>query len=83
MIGLGDKVFLKACRVGIPGVVIRSGRKLTVYWNDLDHWSKHHPDSLMLAEVAGDSSGGIVLNPPKELPATLAALLEQADEGGL
>ncbi len=53
MIQPGDKVFLRACRTGEPGTVIRQERgKLTVYWRDMDYWSKHHPESLEIA-VAG------------------------------
>ncbi len=52
MIRLGDKVRLRACHdSGQPGTVIRFERgKLVVFWRDLDYWSKHHPDSLELAE---------------------------------
>jgi hypothetical protein len=48
----------------------------------LDYIARHSPDSLMLAE---DSPGGSETVPPTNtgLPATLAALLEQVDEGGL
>ncbi len=54
MIGLGDKVRLRACRAGEPGTVIRAERgKFTVYWRDLDYWSKHRPDSLELAQPEG------------------------------
>jgi hypothetical protein len=49
MIQPGDKVFLRACRTGEPGTVIRQERgKLTVYWRDMDYWSRHRPESLEL-----------------------------------
>ena len=52
-ITLGSKVRLKACHdSGQPGTVIRESRgRLTVYWADLDFWSRHHPESLELAEA--------------------------------
>ena len=47
MISPGDKVFLRACRAGEPGTVIRQERgKLTVYWPDMDFWNKHRPEAL-------------------------------------
>jgi hypothetical protein len=50
MIAPGDKVYLRACQVGQPGTVIRTERgKLTVYWGDMDFWSRHKPDSLIAA----------------------------------
>jgi hypothetical protein len=51
MLKLGDRVRLKACHdSGEPGTVIRFERgKLTVYWPDMDHWSRHPPDSLELS----------------------------------
>lgn len=49
----GAKVFLRACRAGEPGTVIREQRgKLTVYWPDLDFWSKHTEEALETAEPA-------------------------------
>ena len=49
MIGLGGRVFLKACRVGEPGTVLRiERRKVVVYWPDMDYFSRHHPESLEL-----------------------------------
>jgi hypothetical protein len=53
MIGLGDKVRLRACHdSGQPGTVIRFERgKLTVYWGDMDYWSKHRPEALELVEA--------------------------------
>jgi hypothetical protein len=57
MIQLGDKVFLKACRFGLPGTVIRRDHgKFTVFWPDMDHWSRHKPEALELAETAEDKS---------------------------
>ena len=56
--------------------------KFVIYWPDMDYFSRHSPDSLMLA---GDSIGpnGMAAPINTGLPATLAALLEQVDEGGL
>jgi len=54
MIELGDKVLLRACRFGEPGVVIRRDHgKLTVFWPDMDHWSRHKPEALELVETTG------------------------------
>ena len=52
MITLGSKVKLKACHdAGAPGTVIRAERgRLVVFWEDMDFWSRHPPDSLELAE---------------------------------
>jgi hypothetical protein len=56
MIAPGNKVYLKACRAGKPGTVIRELRgKLTVYWADLDFWSKHRPESLELAPTPAET----------------------------
>jgi hypothetical protein len=50
VIALGCRGHLKACRTGEPGTVIREERgKLTIYWADLDFWSRHQPESLDLA----------------------------------
>jgi len=51
-ITLGAKVRLRACRAGEPGTVIRAERgKLTVFWPDMDFWSRHSAASLELAEL--------------------------------
>jgi hypothetical protein len=52
-IAIGAKVFLKGGReCGKPGTVIRDERgRLVVFWEDMDFWSRHRPDSLELAEV--------------------------------
>jgi len=51
-ITVGSRVYLRACRAGEPGVVIKAGSgKFTVYWRDLDYWSRHRPESLELVEV--------------------------------
>ena len=52
MIQLGDKVKLRACHdSGQPGTVIRASRgRLTIYWSDMDYWSRHPPEALELAE---------------------------------
>jgi hypothetical protein len=54
MIEPGDKVFLRACGAGEPGTVIRQERaKLTVYWADLEYWSKHLPEALEIVARPG------------------------------
>lgn len=51
---VGAQVFLRACRAGEPGTVIREERgKYVVYWRDMDFWSRHKAESL---EVAGAKS---------------------------
>ena len=52
-IAIGAKVFLKGGRgCGKPGTVIREERgRLVIFWEDMDFWSRHRPDSLELAEV--------------------------------
>jgi hypothetical protein len=81
---VGDSVWLRGCvGAGQPGRVLRhEGRKEVCYWPDLDFLSRHVPASLMLA---GDAVSGPIALPPTNtgLPAPLAALLEQVDEGGL
>jgi hypothetical protein len=50
-IAAGDKVYLKACRAGEPGIVIRRERsKLVVNWSDLGCSSRHKPEALELAK---------------------------------
>lgn len=57
MISPGNKVYLKACHAGEPGTVIRFERgKCTVYWADMDYWSKHRPEALELAPESGSSA---------------------------
>ena len=47
---VGTKVFLRGCQYGAPGTVIRQERtRAVVYWHDLDHTSRHRPDSLIEA----------------------------------
>ena len=51
MIQLGDKVFLRGAKFGAPGTAIRFDHgKLTVYWHDMDFFSRHRPETLELAE---------------------------------
>ena len=55
---VGEAVFLKGARFGLPGRVLRNERgKVVVYWGDLDHLSRHRPITLMLAEVKGACNG--------------------------
>jgi hypothetical protein len=47
---LGSRVFLRACRADASGTVIRFERgRFTVYWPDMDFWSKHQPEALGIA----------------------------------
>ena len=47
MIPVGSKVFLKACRYGEPGTVIRRERtRLVVLWPDMDYIARHPEQSL-------------------------------------
>jgi hypothetical protein len=83
---VGQHVFLKGAQYcGQPGRVLRIEQgKLAVLWADLgpSYIGRHRPDSLMLASDA--PTGSIVLPVGNNgLPATLAELLEQVDEGGL
>lgn len=48
--GVGSKVHLRGARFGQPGTVVKLGKRLTVYWGDLDFLSKHQPASLALVE---------------------------------
>jgi hypothetical protein len=49
-VALGSKVYLRACRAGEPGTVIRFERgRFTVYWRDMDFWSRHVPEALEIA----------------------------------
>lgn len=52
MLKLGDSVYLKACRgVGKPGKLIRFERgRFTVFWADMDFWSRHPEAALELAD---------------------------------
>jgi hypothetical protein len=53
MIELGAKVYLRACHAGLPGMVIRRDHgKFTVFWPDMNYWSRHRPESLELAMPA-------------------------------
>lgn len=61
MIGPGDKVFLRACRTGEPGMVIRQERrKVVVYWADMDYWSRHPVASLELASAGVLADGDAI-----------------------
>jgi len=55
---VGSKVYLRGARFGQPGTVVKLGKRLTVYWHDLDFLSKHSPASLVNAEIE-------VVSPPK------------------
>jgi hypothetical protein len=51
-ITVGSRVYLRGARgCGAAGVVIREEQKrMVVYWEDLDFWSRHRPESLELAK---------------------------------
>jgi hypothetical protein len=54
----GERIYLRAARFGQPGTVIRQQRgKLTVYWPDMDFWSRHRPEALEQAEGATTEAG--------------------------
>lgn len=55
-IPLGSRVWLRACgSAGEPGTVVREERgRLVVYWRDLDFWSRHRPETLIVAEESGE-----------------------------
>jgi hypothetical protein len=49
---VGDRVYLRGCRVGLPGRVLRQERgKLAVLWADLgpSYIGRHSAESLILA----------------------------------
>lgn len=53
-IDVGSRVFLRGARVGAAGVVIRrEGKRVVVYWRDMDFFSRHRPETLVLAEEKG------------------------------
>ena len=54
---LGDAVHLRGSAFGVPGRIVRLGKRLSVFWPDLDYIGRHSPESLMLA---GEHS---ILNP--------------------
>ena len=52
---VGCAVFLRGCRVGMPGVVLRQERgRLAVLWGDLgpSFIGRHRPETLIRADVA-------------------------------
>lgn len=62
----GARVYLRACRAGEAGTVVRAEHKrLVVFWPDMNYWSRHAPESLELAEddeakdeaIADDAAG--------------------------
>lgn len=52
---VGDCVYLRGCRSGLPGRVIRLERsKIVIHWPDLDYIGRHSTGSLISAsEVRG------------------------------
>lgn len=50
---VGQNVYLRGCRVGMPGRVLKVSRdKATVLWVDLDYLAHHACNSLIAAEVS-------------------------------
>jgi hypothetical protein len=50
---VGDRVYLRGARFGLPGTVLRMERgRAVIYWRDMDHISRHRPVTLMPAEVS-------------------------------
>jgi hypothetical protein len=48
---VGDSVYLKGARFGLPGTVLRIERsRAVIYWRDMDHISRHRPITLIHAE---------------------------------
>ncbi|MGA8910820.1 MAG: hypothetical protein WB524_24625 [Acidobacteriaceae bacterium] len=53
---VGDKVYLRGARFGLPGTVLRIERgKVVILWSDIDYLARHRPNTLELVE--GVSSG--------------------------
>lgn len=51
----GDRVWLKAARFGLPGVVLKMDRgKAVIFWRDLDYLARHRACTLELAEGVND-----------------------------
>ena len=49
---IGSRVYLRACVVGEPGMVLRKEHsRLVVYWADMDFLSRHPEAALILADV--------------------------------
>jgi len=49
---VGEAVYLRGARFGLPGTVLRLERgRAVIYWRDLDHISRHRPITLMRADV--------------------------------
>jgi hypothetical protein len=46
---VGDAVLLRGSAFGVPGRVVRLGKRLSVLWPDLDFIERHSPGSLILA----------------------------------
>jgi hypothetical protein len=46
---VGDAVLLRGSGFGVPGRIVRLGKRLSVFWPDLEFTGRHSPGSLMLA----------------------------------
>ena len=47
---VGNSVYLRGCRVGQPGRVVRIERnKVVVLWPDIDYLARHRPQTLVHA----------------------------------
>jgi hypothetical protein len=58
---VGEAVYLRGARFGLPGRVLRLERgRAVIYWRDLDHISRHKPCTLILAEsgAGGEQNAG-------------------------
>lgn len=53
---VGDRVYLRGARFGLPGTVLRIERgRAVIFWSDMDHISRHRAYTLELVE--GVSNG--------------------------
>jgi hypothetical protein len=53
---VGDRVWLRGARFGLPGTILRLERgRAVVWWGDMKHISRHRANTLEL--VAGVSNG--------------------------
>ena len=51
LLKVGSRVYLRACKEGEPGTILRRERTRWVcYWKDLDFLSRHPTGALELAE---------------------------------
>jgi hypothetical protein len=54
---VGDRVYLRGARFGLPGTILRlERRRAVVWWGDMKHISRHRPVTLMLAETQSSNA---------------------------